>query len=167
MSCVSCFVRNNSILHCVLWVTADHPLHPYQVFIVMKPDRLLLFAGFASLLLCSAFLLHNGWKEMNRNEKQFHTQQLWLFLVLSCRGPFVIRYDDSSSGQSESTHVTENGRPVSNGATEEHFSIKRTPDGFINTTSTRINFQQENWFESFLEVQHSLENTPYSTKVDL
>ena len=160
-------MRNNSILHCVLWVTADHPLHPYQVFIVMKPDRLLLFAGFASLLLCSAFLLHNGWKEMNWNEKQFHTQQLWLFLVVSCRGPFVIRYDDSSSGQSESTRVTENGRPVSNGATEEHFSIKRTPDGFINTTSTRINFQQENWFESFLEVQHSLENTPYSTKVDL
>ena len=160
-------MRNNSILHCVLWVTADHPLHPYQVFIVMKPDRLLLFAGFASLLLCSAFLLHNGWKEMNRNEKQFHTQQLWLFLVLSCRGPFVIRYDDSSSGQSESTRVTENGKPVSNGATEERFSIKRTPDGFINTTSTRINFQQENWFESFLEVQHFLENTPYSTKVDL
>lgn len=79
----------------------------------------------------------------------------------------MIRYDDSSSGQSESTRMRGNGNPVSNEATEERFSIKRTPDGFINTTATRINFQQENWFESFLEVQHSLENTPYSTKVDL
>ena len=144
-------MRNSFILHCVLWVIVGFPLHPFHVFIVMKPDRLLLFAGFASLLLCSALLLRNGWKEMNWNEKQFHTQQLWFFLVVSCRVPFVIR----------------NGEPVNNGATEERFSIRRTPDGFINTTATRINFQQENWFESFLEVQHFLENTPYSTKVDL
>lgn len=160
-------MRNNSVLRCVLWVIVGFPLHPFHVFIVMKSDRLLLFAGFALLLLCSVLLLRNGWKEMNWNEKQFHTQQLWFFLIVSCRGPFVIRYDDSSSGQSESTRVTENGKLVSNEATEERFSIKRTPDGFINTTATRINFQQENWFESFLEVQHFLENTPYSTKVDL
>lgn len=79
----------------------------------------------------------------------------------------MIHYDDLFYGDSGSQSRRDKGQVIRKDPMDERFCIKLTPDGFINTTTTRINFQQDNWFENFLEIQRFLEKTVFSTKVDM